>query len=449
MKKSITIYLAVPLMLLSIVGIEYAQSAYRDQLLSEERAERSLKFQLARAQLESIIFHDIYLSESLATYISANPNSDSEEWEPIARALYERADAIRNIGLAPDNIIRYVYPLEGNEEAIGFDFRTNPIQYASVRQAMESKEMVVSGPVNLVQGGTALIARVPIFEVNNPDRYWGGASVVINTDILFDEAGLTELADQGVRFALRGRHGRGRDGDIFYGEESIFEGGNPELVVNLPNGNWILAYEKLTAFSERIAWYREHLVRILGISLLFAILAILGYTDWALNLARKHAREDKLTGLTNLRYLDQFTELLMSKNAKERIQFAILYIDLDGFKQINDLYGHKVGDDMLIAVADTLRKSISSTDVAARIGGDEFLLLLTRMRSFKDLDFVVEKIRTAIVETTIEHNGKKLYVGASIGTATYSEEGKSLDDLLKTADKKMYENKRERKENES
>lgn len=446
MRRSLTIYISVPLMLLMLVGIEYAQSAYTESVLSEERRERELKFQLARAQLESVIFHDIYLSETIATYIAAHPNSTAEQWAPIAQALYEKADAIRNIGLAPNDVIEYVYPLAGNEAALGYDLRTNPAQYASVEQARDEQLMVLSGPADMVQGGRALIARVPIFRLDSPEEYWGAASVVMDTAVLAEIAGFNDLMEEGLNFALRGLNGKGAEGDVFYGDEELFEQNNPEMMVNLPNGSWVLTYEELRQLPEQMAWYQEHLVRILGAAALLVILAMLGYTDWALTVARRHAREDELTGLTNLRFLGQFTDQLVQRNQKNPTQFAVMYIDLDGFKQINDGYGHKAGDQILIAVANTLRGSVSSSDVAARIGGDEFLLLLTRMRSQEDLDKVAERVRNAIENTTVDFEGTTLSVGASVGSATYPHEGKDLDQLLKTADTKMYTNKRNRKE---
>jgi len=89
----------------SIIGIEYAHRAHVTVLLEDARAEQALRFELSRAQVESIIFRDIYLSESLATYIATQPESNASDWEPIARLMYEKSRAIRNIGLAPNDIL--------------------------------------------------------------------------------------------------------------------------------------------------------------------------------------------------------------------------------------------------------------------------------------------------------------------------------------------------------
>ncbi|NMV06081.1 CHASE domain-containing protein, partial [Vibrio parahaemolyticus] len=96
-----------------------------------------------------------------------------------------------------------VYPLEGNEKAIGLDFRTVPNQYRTVQIAKQQKKVYVAGPLELVQGGTALIARYPIFtDIPNNEEYWGGLSVVIDYDKLIEKSDLNTL--QGVDIALTG-----------------------------------------------------------------------------------------------------------------------------------------------------------------------------------------------------------------------------------------------------
>ncbi|MEJ2622433.1 MAG: CHASE domain-containing protein, partial [Candidatus Thiodiazotropha sp.] len=126
---------------------------------------------------------------------------------------------IRNIGLARNNIITHIFPLAGNESALGFEYRKNSSQWPAVKRAIDAKGTVVAGPVNLVQGGSAFIARTPIYtrnDISGPlsqhkPSYWGMASIVIDIPSLFQSAGISQQSE-GLSLALRGKDGLGDQG---------------------------------------------------------------------------------------------------------------------------------------------------------------------------------------------------------------------------------------------
>jgi diguanylate cyclase (GGDEF)-like protein len=155
---------------------------------------------------------------------------------------------------------------------------------------------------------------------------------------------------------------------------------------------------------------------------------------------RERSERDPLTGLYNRRKLDEMALLELRRSERHSHQFAVLLIDLNHFKPINDNYGHDAGDELLCEVSDAMLKHIRDEDVLARIGGDEFLVLVTEC-SEASAEGVVNKIKEVIGRTAIDRNGESLSVGSSIGVAFFPRDGATVEDLIKVADSRMYEDK--------
>ncbi|MFZ2855839.1 MAG: EAL domain-containing protein [Rhodocyclaceae bacterium] len=150
------------------------------------------------------------------------------------------------------------------------------------------------------------------------------------------------------------------------------------------------------------------------------------------------ARHDALTGLANRRLLDdRMRKLLLSARRGDQ-GVALLLIDLDRFKQVNDSLGHQVGDQLLIEVAGRLNASVREGDTVARLGGDEFVVLLAGMGGPRDVVPVAEKIRLALSQP-VEAGSHLLHTSPSIGIGLYPGDGTDLDGLLQAADIAMYQ----------
>jgi diguanylate cyclase (GGDEF)-like protein/PAS domain S-box-containing protein len=148
---------------------------------------------------------------------------------------------------------------------------------------------------------------------------------------------------------------------------------------------------------------------------------------------------DQITGLPNRTLLADHVRQVMVQATKG---FAILYLDLDGFKAVNDRFGHDAGDQVLKEVARRLRRSIRETDTAARVGGDEFVILIREIDSYRVAARVAETIRFAI-NRPIPSAESEHHLGASIGISLYPVDGEHLDQLMKCADEAMYWAKRD------
>jgi diguanylate cyclase (GGDEF)-like protein len=148
------------------------------------------------------------------------------------------------------------------------------------------------------------------------------------------------------------------------------------------------------------------------------------------------ATHDALTGLTNRTALSHHLSDLLAEGATNEREYGILFIDLDGFKQVNDQLGHAAGDAVLIEVADRLRRLCRATDLVARIGGDEFVFVLSKPAHREDIDHVAERILASLSEPyDIADNLAR--IGASIGVAI-STGTQDPDELLRHADEALY-----------
>lgn len=159
-----------------------------------------------------------------------------------------------------------------------------------------------------------------------------------------------------------------------------------------------------------------------------------------LNEVHELANRDPLTGLPNLRLLQErfFSTLSMSK--RKGWKAAIMFIDLDKFKAVNDIYGHKVGDIVLKMVAQRLLKIVRKADTVARIGGDEFLIILTEIYDNADAALVADKILQQMA-APFDLDGNEIKMGVSIGIAMYPIHGDDIQVLIKKADNAMYKTK--------
>jgi diguanylate cyclase (GGDEF)-like protein/PAS domain S-box-containing protein len=150
---------------------------------------------------------------------------------------------------------------------------------------------------------------------------------------------------------------------------------------------------------------------------------------------------DSLTGLLNRRGFNQALESALARTERSGQRMALLYLDLDGFKRINDSLGHDAGDQVLCQVAEKLKAVLRPYDILARMGGDEFTALLDSLGHPEDAARVAEKL-IELVSVRHSVDGVEITLGASVGIACFPECGQTVDGLLRAADMAMYEAKR-------
>ncbi|SEO79219.1 diguanylate cyclase (GGDEF) domain-containing protein [Aquisalimonas asiatica] len=553
------------------VASERAQEEARNAVLTEAGN--------LRARLEGELNATIFMVKGLARFAGANPDLSWHDFAAMAERMVTGESHVRNVGLAPGDVVSYMYPLAGNQEALGLDIAEHPEQRRSLDRMKAEGRAVVAGPMTLAQGDEALIVRAPV--TLNDGSYWGAATVPVSHESLLESAGLLPLEGRALNVALRGRDGTGSEGEVFFGSEEVFRADPVLLDISFQNDAWQLAAVPAAGWAAYSAL--PYWARLTGAFLVLATSAVAGvltyqaqrlrhvtrrleamiaavpdigfviddqgryleafggrerqlYHDgsglvghsfddimdeaaarhfrgavrraidsgqlvtlehpvnvedlpqlgrrdgpsgkqwfqarifplpeglerrpcvlWlAYNItdqyqARQAAREqeerirhlalhDHLTGLANRTlFLDRLGHAI-ARAEREEYRLALLFIDLDRFKPVNDAHGHHVGDSVLQEIARRLQDTVRSLDTVVRHGGDEFVVLLPRIDTEADAGNAAARILDALKRPLLIE-GLELRIGGSIGIGLYPDHGTDADALQHVADDAMYDAK--------
>ena len=203
------------------------------------RADVLAKVNIIRAKLEGNITGNLQLVQGLVSAIVTEPYMGQQRFAALARNLFEQKSQLRDIAGAPNLVITLIYPLEGNEKAIGLDYRKTEAQRMAALRARDHRALVLAGPVKLAQGGRGFIGRIPVFvpTAGGGDRFWGIVSAVIDIDRLYSASGLTD-PDLDIDVALIGKDALGGGGELFFGGDNVVAGNPVTAEVQLPSGSW-------------------------------------------------------------------------------------------------------------------------------------------------------------------------------------------------------------------
>ncbi|EBA15583.1 hypothetical protein RSK20926_15236 [Roseobacter sp. SK209-2-6] len=236
-----------------LVGAVYSER--QNSIIHTQDLRNSIRNQLAgyQASLEGALNADIQLVQGLVAVMSTEPDLNQERFEQLGEMVIGSHSGISHLAAAPDLVISLIYPIKGNERALGLDYNKNDAQRRAAYKVRDSGQMVLAGPVNLVQGGSAFIGRFPVFIGTGDDRrFWGILSSVMHADKLFAAHGLTD-PDLDIEIALVGRDSMGPQGEQFFGETAIFEDDPVVLDISLPSGSWLIAARPKGGWQARAA----------------------------------------------------------------------------------------------------------------------------------------------------------------------------------------------------
>lgn len=203
------------------------------------RADVLAKVNVIRAKLEGNINGNLQLVQGLVSAIVTEPYMGQQRFASLAGNLFEQKSQLHNIAGAPDLVISLMYPMKGNEKAIGLDYRKNEEQRLAALRARDQRVLVFAGPVKLAQGGRGFIGRIPVFvpTAGGGDRFWGIVSAVVDVDRLYAASGLAD-PDLDIDVALTGKDALGGGGERFFGNGTVVAGNPVAADVQLPSGSW-------------------------------------------------------------------------------------------------------------------------------------------------------------------------------------------------------------------
>lgn len=415
-------------------------TAYVANITSLDQTKMVLLISTQADKVERVLEKLLYKTQALSALVIQN-NGEVRDFNRTAATIVDDP-SIRNILLAPNGIVTQVYPLEGNETVIGFDFFSDKEGNKEARQAKESGNLVLGGPFNMVQGGQALVGRYPVYYGNmkTDENFWGIVSVTLDFPNALNGAELDQLRFHGFAFEIWRISPDTGERQIIANSNYDYQKDAPfvEQRMDFMNAEW---YFKLSPIK---AWYQypETWIFLLCGLLISLAVALLVLHNYDLNqLGRKLEEgsfQDDLTGVYNRRGLFRELDNLIDKKRKP---FVLCYIDLDKFKSVNDTYGHYAGDELLKTFATVVPKHIGKKDLIARIGGDEFIIIFTNTDDKHRSSQILEHIEAELFLTEKDSMNQKIKVSFSVGIVVFPDNGKSPDELIKNADVKMYEYK--------
>ena len=160
---------------------------------------------------------------------------------------------------------------------------------------------------------------------------------------------------------------------------------------------------------------------------------------------RQLSLHDSLTGLANRRFLKENETHLIAAAKRSGRQMAVLAVDLDEFKAVNDRYGHAAGDEVLVTAAERMKRLLRESDVIVRLGGDEFVIVLGQVDDAAAAREVAGRVVESLSQPILLTQGAAAHIGASVGVAMCCAGGETLSDVLKKADDALYAAKRDGK----
>lgn len=379
-------------------------------------------------------------------------NGDTTHFESFAQETIRAIGGISNLQLAPDGVIKYIYPLAGNEKAIGHDLLKDDRRRKEARLAISERKLTLAGPFELIQGGVAVIGRNPVFlEEGGKEVFWGFASALIYLEDLLQATELNQLEADGYKYELSRLHPDSGEWEVFVRSRAPLDPISVSFPINVPNSQWVLKMSMplpLRPMNTIEGMIFSVLLGAIVTGLLVYILREPQRLRHQVNETTKQLNElafyDALTGLVNRRLFMEQLEYEVKILQRSDKKAALMYLDLDEFKRVNDTLGHNAGDQLLIEMANRFRAAMRESDIICRLGGDEYAILMMNVKHVEDCQIIAEKlIDVANQEVVIE--GVPLRVGISIGITIIPDDSSTLKDMLNSADLALYQSKNQGK----
>lgn len=423
---------------------------------SVENRRRQLEFFVASSysnEIRRTLEHTLAAAYAAAELVYTG-NTEPEAFHAAAKRLIPRYPHILSMELAPDGIIQLVEPLAGHEKAVGLNLFEYPGHTEDAEKTRQSGNIALLGPYTLIQGFQGLIGMLPIFTggaesadglSGDEKRFWGFVSIVIDSGGILASLHESGLCARGYNYELL----KSTDGgaEFMTVAHTQMRVKNPvESEFEVANTKWIFKIEPAVGWLNVPGIVRVVIVLCMTDILIF-ISALLLQNFVSYNRRLENAISfDALTGAYTRQAGILLLDYEIKKARRNDTKLMLCFIDMNDFKRINDTFGHRTGDMLLQKAVEYMKNSIRTTDVIARFGGDEFLVILNDQNTPCSNEEVIARLKKAMTAAVINVGGKRVDFSASIGTAVFPDDGKNRLELIEYADKAMYDAKQAHKE---
>ncbi len=379
-------------------------------------------------RISNQMYRAVYATEVLKEVFKSNNGSmEQSVFDALAHAVGEGTDYV-TIQAMPNGIVEFAYPYEENKSTVGHDVFKDSATAIESHKAKEENKFIISGPFQLLQGMEGLAIRNPLYlEDESDSNFWGFITIVLPVPESLQGTGVFELEELGYEYEITAQY---KNEDIIFASTNGFK---PEL-----------AQQKPISIGDNV-WemglYRKNDVRELWVYsvLLLATFALVSTIIFiVLKKIERRLNHDLLTGAFNRRLLETY---IKSSHFSKSLCFTLFFLDLNGFKPVNDTYGHAIGDLLLIAFVKRMQGNIKNDGTVYRVGGDEFVIVIPGLKIEKDVLDVESRISQQ-AEIPFAINGIKVKISTSIGSSQFPSDSTDMKELLTIADEKMYKNKK-------
>ncbi|WP_295517731.1 sensor domain-containing diguanylate cyclase [uncultured Pseudomonas sp.] len=393
--------------------------------------------------VEKVVERALTATRTLAVMVYQG-HGEVPDFPALARFVLPLYKGVYALSLAPNGFIRQIEPLDRNllvrdHDLLEFQNRDE------VLRAYKANDTRIQfmGPFKLIQGPIGAIGMLPVFlpGPQGKPRFWGYTVVTLVLPEALEDANLSAMAAQGYAYQLVGI-------DPETNERRILLRSGPAVVdgtcreVKIEAMTWTLCVSPQASWQSQARHYFEFgLVLVGSASLAWLVYGLMGRRERRAELLRQ-ALLDPLTGLANRRLLMDRLAQAQERTRRDGKRLAVALLDLDGFKGVNDNFGHAQGDRVLIVTAERLLGQLRSSDTLARLGGDEFVLIMENLAGHEEGRQVLERL-LQVVREPLQLEGGIGQVYASIGVVIWdpTKAGDS-EAILRQADAAMYQAKR-------
>ncbi|WP_175438297.1 diguanylate cyclase [Fusibacter sp. 3D3] len=414
---------------------EFSFQYYSDAHDKSRNSELNQHAQKSAQLIQESIMRKIYVVDTLKIILELTDYNVAkfDDWAP---RIYEVEPGISSVQLAPNGIVSFIYPLEGNEKAIGHNLLEDKNRDDGAKLAIETEELIFIGPITLIQNGKkAIIARRPIFTSQASKKIFWGFSIVV---IEVEDIGFDDFVDEDeYHYRVLGNNPDYKEQSVIY-EKGPYGGAfKSESTISVPGGQWVIQMSLKENPDFKMMHAVFYLVGMISAGL-FSWFSVKKYKQ-ALEIQNLNSElekmnsEDALTGCHNRRYFEALAIRAQDRTIRDQTVMAIIMFDIDFFKHVNDQYGHSVGDMVLKKLAEIMADNVRASDDFARWGGEEFIILLPNTSDEEAIE-IAEALRRKIENNIFDND---LKITASFGVTVYKS-AESYVDLFKRVDSAVY-----------
>lgn len=393
------------------------------------------------SSIEKTIRHSLSSVNTLAVMVHQS-NGSISNYSELAKYMLPMYEGAYALSIAPDGVMRQIEPELQNKKVKNHDLFEGKDKAKEIQNIKEG-ELLFLGPFKLIQGPQGAVGMLPVFfkKEDGTQYFWGYTLVSLQLPNAFADVKLNRLVKDGYAYELSGINPFTQQKEIIDASKVPVSATAISAPIKLYGSDWTLKVSSLnTSLSLTMLIFESLSVLTLAGLVVWLTYSILTMSEQREQL-KKIAMYDPLTDLPNRRLLNIKLDNFIKMHNDEDHQIVVCYLDLDGFKAINDACGHDAGDQLLTIVSKRLVNTIKENDFISRIGGDEFVIVLNQLDSIEQAENILKRI-VKIVNEPISIGGKFVDISVSLGAAIYKKDGEEPEHLLRVADQAMYQAKK-------